>query len=256
MAQFAGWRSQPPSAARINDLPAVPSLSWQGDDLERGGRLVNLLQRYTQVVMVSMAQLILCNRVHRLDQRAARWLLQVDERVDEAPFDVTQEFLAQMIGTQGPSVSLALSQFKECGPHQVQPRAHSHRRPRRAPPASVHVHQRDARGGAAPARDRRGVRHEFPGSKGTGSSPTALAAGCDQWWLRHCQVCPSIAQRGERVYIDWWSVKIRTGLSAKLALSSALGSPRTSPEKEPVAKIALDRSPRFAPCSMSASESL
>ena len=85
------------------------------EELERGGLLVNLLQRYTQVVMVSMAQLILCNRAHRLDQRAARWLLQVDERVDEAPFDVTQEFLAEMIGTQRPSVSLAVRQFKDDG---------------------------------------------------------------------------------------------------------------------------------------------
>ena len=84
-------------------------------ELEHGGRLVNLLYRYTQVVMVSMAQLILCNRVHRLDERAARWLLQVDERVDEAPFDVTQEFLAEMIGTQRPSVSAAVRQFKEDG---------------------------------------------------------------------------------------------------------------------------------------------
>src|SRR5688500_13162375 len=84
-------------------------------ELERGGALVSLLYRYTQVVMVSMAQLILCNRVHRLDQRAARWLLQVDERVDEAPFDVTQEFLAEMIGTQRPSVSLAVRQFKDAG---------------------------------------------------------------------------------------------------------------------------------------------
>jgi CRP-like cAMP-binding protein len=92
----------------------LPSFALRAE-LERGGRLVNLLQRYTQVVMVSMAQLILCNRVHRLDQRAARWLLQVDERVDEAPFDVTQEFLAEMIGTQRPSVSLAVSQFKDAG---------------------------------------------------------------------------------------------------------------------------------------------
>jgi CRP-like cAMP-binding protein len=84
-------------------------------ELRRGGRMVNLALRYTQVVMVSMAQLILCNRVHRLDQRAARWLLQVDERVDEAPFDVTQEFLAEMIGTQRPSVSLAVRQFKDAG---------------------------------------------------------------------------------------------------------------------------------------------
>lgn len=84
-------------------------------ELERRGLLVTLLYRYTQLVMVSMAQLILCNRVHRLDQRAARWLLQVDERVDEAPFGVTQEFLADMIGAQRPSVSLAIRQFKDEG---------------------------------------------------------------------------------------------------------------------------------------------
>ena len=92
----------------------LPSQALRAE-LERGGRLVNLLQRYTQVVMVSMAQLILCNRSHRLDQRAARWLLQVDERVDEARFDVTQEFLAEMIGTQRPSLTLAMRQFKDAG---------------------------------------------------------------------------------------------------------------------------------------------
>ena len=84
-------------------------------ELERGGLLVNLLLRYTQVVMVSMAQLILCNRTHRLDQRAARWLLQVDERVEQAPFEVTQEFLAEMIGVQRPSLSLAVRQFRDAG---------------------------------------------------------------------------------------------------------------------------------------------
>jgi len=85
------------------------------EELGRGGRLVTLLQRHTQVVMITMAQLILCNRLHRLDQRAARWLLQVDDRVDEAPFRVTQEFLAQMIGVQRPALSLAMRQFKDAG---------------------------------------------------------------------------------------------------------------------------------------------
>jgi hypothetical protein len=65
--------------------------------------------------MVTMAQLILCNRIHRLDQRAARWLLQVDERVEAAPFGVTQDFLAQMIGVQRPALSVAMRQFKEAG---------------------------------------------------------------------------------------------------------------------------------------------
>jgi CRP-like cAMP-binding protein len=84
-------------------------------ELVRGGILQRLLQRHTQVVMITMAQLILCNRVHRLDQRAARWLLQVDERVGGRPFGVTQEFLAQMIGVQRPALSVAMRQFKDAG---------------------------------------------------------------------------------------------------------------------------------------------
>jgi CRP-like cAMP-binding protein len=84
-------------------------------ELDHGGTLVRLLQRHSQVVMVTMAQLILCNRLHRLDQRAARWLLQVDDRVDEKPFGVTQEFLAQMIGVQRPALSVAMRQFKDAG---------------------------------------------------------------------------------------------------------------------------------------------
>ncbi len=83
--------------------------------LRSGVMLTALLQRHTQVVMVTMAQLILCNRMHRLDQRAARWLLQVDERVDERPFQVTQEFLAQMIGVQRPGLSVVMRQFKDAG---------------------------------------------------------------------------------------------------------------------------------------------
>jgi CRP-like cAMP-binding protein len=116
LAVFLGTGQMP-----VQTMVQVPLVAYRlpaqtlRANLERGGKLVNLLQRYTQVVMVSMAQLILCNRVHRLDQRAARWLLQVAERVDEAPFDVTQEFLAQMIGTQRPSISLAVSQFKDAG---------------------------------------------------------------------------------------------------------------------------------------------
>ena len=84
-------------------------------ELELGGTIIRLLRRHTQVLLVTMAQLVLCNRLHRMDQRAARWLLQVDDRVDEKPFDVTQEFLAEMIGVQRPALSVAMRQFKAAG---------------------------------------------------------------------------------------------------------------------------------------------
>ena len=116
LAVFLGTGQSP-----VRTIVQVPmsGLRMEADalraELARGGRLGALLQRHTQVVMITMAQLILCNRIHRLDQRAARWLLQVDDRVDEAPFGVTQEFLAQMIGVQRPALSLAMRQFKDAG---------------------------------------------------------------------------------------------------------------------------------------------
>ena len=57
-------------------------------------------------------------------------------------------------------------------------------------------------------------------------------------------------------YVDWKGPKSRTTLSANFALSSALGSARSSPETDHVAGIVSIRSPRCAACSMSASESL
>ncbi len=61
--------------------------------------------------------------------RGARWLLQVDERVNEAPFEVTQEFLAEMIGVQRPSLSLAVQQLNARGPDRVVARAREDCRP-------------------------------------------------------------------------------------------------------------------------------
>lgn len=116
LAVFLGTGQSP-----LRTIVQVPlsAMRLRSDVLRRelvlGGTLVRLLQRHAQVVMVTMAQLILCNRTHRLDQRAARWLLQVDDRVDEAPFGVTQEFLAQMVGAQRPALSVVMRQFKDAG---------------------------------------------------------------------------------------------------------------------------------------------
>jgi CRP-like cAMP-binding protein len=116
LAVFLGTGQMPVQTIVQIDMTALRlSANDLRAELERHGQLVNLLQRYTQVVMVGTAQLILCNRAHRLDQRAARWLLQIDERVDEVPFDVTQEFMAEMLGAQRPALSLEMHRFKEAG---------------------------------------------------------------------------------------------------------------------------------------------
>jgi CRP-like cAMP-binding protein len=85
-------------------------------ELERGGQLVNLLQRYTQMVLVELAQLILCNRAHSLERRAARWILQMNDRMSVgAPLAITQDFLASMLGANRPKVTAALQSLRAAG---------------------------------------------------------------------------------------------------------------------------------------------
>jgi hypothetical protein len=59
-------------------------------------------------------------------------------------------------------------------------------------------------------------------------------------------------QPASGVYIDRKGAKRRTGLPAKFALRSAPGSPTSSPDSDPVARIGSMRSPTCAACSMSA----
>ena len=85
-------------------------------ELERGGQLINLLQRYTQMVLVELAQLILCNRAHTLEQRTARWILQMTDRLAAgAPLAITQDFLASMLGANRPKVTTVLLSLRAAG---------------------------------------------------------------------------------------------------------------------------------------------
>jgi CRP-like cAMP-binding protein len=65
------------------------------------------LERFTVVLGLQVAQTAGCNRLHGVEQRLARWLLMAQDRVSSASLPLTHDFLATMLGTDRPSVSLA-----------------------------------------------------------------------------------------------------------------------------------------------------
>jgi CRP-like cAMP-binding protein len=79
-----------------------------------GGFQVGLLQ-YTGYLLVQTAQLAACNRVHRLRQRLARWLLMTNDRAKHDEFPMTHEFLSDMLGAPRPEVSTAAGALRKSG---------------------------------------------------------------------------------------------------------------------------------------------
>jgi CRP-like cAMP-binding protein len=74
-----------------------------------------VLNRYVLVQGLQIAQIAACNRLHEIEQRLARWLLMCQDRVGSKILSVTHEFLAQMLGTGRPSVSLAAGILQKAG---------------------------------------------------------------------------------------------------------------------------------------------
>jgi hypothetical protein len=77
--------------------------------------LHRLLHRYSEFVYETVAQSAACNRLHVIEQRCARWLLMSQDRVGRDSFDLTQEFLAEMLGVRRPGVTVAMGILEKAG---------------------------------------------------------------------------------------------------------------------------------------------
>jgi CRP-like cAMP-binding protein len=74
-----------------------------------------LLRKYAQTVFDLMAQSTACNCLHSIEERCARWLLITHDRMDTNSFQLTQEFLATMIGVRRSSVNLIARTLQSAG---------------------------------------------------------------------------------------------------------------------------------------------
>lgn len=78
-------------------------------------RFARAVLRYTQAMISMIAQASACNRLHNVEERAARWLLLTHDRVDGDAFALTQEFLAQMLGVRRQAVNVAVGILARAG---------------------------------------------------------------------------------------------------------------------------------------------
>jgi CRP-like cAMP-binding protein len=76
-------------------------------ELKHGGKLQSLLLRYSLALLKQVSQTAACNRNHNMGERLARWLLLCQDKIGGNELRLTQEFLAQMLGTRRSRVSEA-----------------------------------------------------------------------------------------------------------------------------------------------------
>jgi CRP-like cAMP-binding protein len=84
-------------------------------EVEKGGELRFVLQRFSQALMNQISQSVLCNHLHPIEQRLSRWLLMTHDRAGTDEFGLTQQYVAQMLAVRRPSVTVAAGMLQKAG---------------------------------------------------------------------------------------------------------------------------------------------
>jgi len=84
-------------------------------EFQQGGSLQSLLLRYTQALYAQTSQTAACNALHQLDERLARWLLLVYDRVESNELRLTQEFISKMLAVRRAGVTEAANRLQTAG---------------------------------------------------------------------------------------------------------------------------------------------
>jgi CRP-like cAMP-binding protein len=71
--------------------------------------------RHEQVLLAQAQQSLLCNTLHPVEARLARWLLRARDLSDSEILPLTQEALAQMMGVRRNAISLVAHALQRAG---------------------------------------------------------------------------------------------------------------------------------------------
>lgn len=74
-----------------------------------------LIDRYAHYQLMSANQLTMCTALHPARARAARWILTTADRADSSTYRLTQELLAQMLGSSRQALNAIATEFKDAG---------------------------------------------------------------------------------------------------------------------------------------------
>jgi len=73
------------------------------------------LGAYSATAFSIVGQLAGCVAFHPVEQRLARWLLMVRDRIDSTEFPLTQDFIAVMLGVYRPTVTTSVRTLERAG---------------------------------------------------------------------------------------------------------------------------------------------
>ena len=78
-------------------------------------KLSQAVRRFIHSLLTQISQSAVCNRYHLIEARLSRWLLMTHDRMRSDEFEITQEFLSNMLGVRREAVNKAAGDLQRRG---------------------------------------------------------------------------------------------------------------------------------------------
>jgi CRP-like cAMP-binding protein len=114
-AEFGPWQActratvQAPGAAESVPAAVFKIVASNNERIRR------LMHRYKETLSAQTQQSVACNALHSVEERVARWLLQLADRIDNVELPITQDALSQMLGVRRTTVTLIAQKLQDDG---------------------------------------------------------------------------------------------------------------------------------------------
>ena len=116
ISSSVGARSMPCETIAVHEGTALKLAVEDLDQELKGNRpFRDVLTEYSHALLIASMRTSACHGLHGLQERCARWILTTIDRVDGDQFFITKEFLAQLLGTSRPMVSVTVAVFEKAG---------------------------------------------------------------------------------------------------------------------------------------------
>jgi len=96
------------------EVVRVPLYSAQRE-FDKGGEFQRAVHSCTQRFTQQVAQTLLCNRWHPVEQRLIRWLLMRHDRIKGDVIALTHEYIAHMLGANRSTITQTAKRLQEAG---------------------------------------------------------------------------------------------------------------------------------------------
>jgi CRP-like cAMP-binding protein len=115
-AYFGSGMVSGETMVQVPDTSAeVMSVQTFTRELARRGAFHDCVHRYSQALLMLIMQSTGCVALHPVQARCCRWLLMTHDRIREDQFKLSHEFLAMMLGSTRPTVTLVAGTLQKAG---------------------------------------------------------------------------------------------------------------------------------------------